>query len=340
MEKKKKLSIGASLVVILLGFVSCNQTSKNPEKELVKEEFEYYTPVFETMMVDRLIPIQLTYTNTVKVLAIKGGNVKKGDVSWKNGHYVKKGQLLVQLSFESEYAELSALKKQLHEAVSTFLQTPEIANSKMLVNKWQAFLDELSPAKRLPAFPLIDSEEEKQALKQTLIGKYYVRANALETTIEQAFVFAPKSGWLMNIRSAIGDEVSQGKVLAEIVQKNDWRIKNTTVIDTISGDKWKLLSNKKEMGTLFRLLSKKNRNYQLELIDGTDLNQMSKLFIQTHQTIRTARIPATIFNKNSLTYIEDKKEKIVQVDVVKRTRDSLWVTGLPEIKKLRLIMRK
>ena len=339
MEKKRTFSIGASIVVILLGFVSCNQTTKKPEKELVKEEAEYFTPVFETVMVDRLIPIQLSYTNSVKVLANKSGNVKNGDVGWKNGRYVKKGQLLVQLSFESEYAELSALKKQLYEAVSTFIQTPEVENSKMLVNKWQAFLDELSPAKRLPAFPLIDSEEEKRALKQTLIGKYYVRATALETTIEQAFVFASKTGWLMNIRCAIGDEVTQGKLLAEIVQENDWQIKNSTFIDTLSGDEWKLVSNKKEMGTLFRSLSKKYRNYQLELIDGTDLNQTSKLFIKTKHTIRTAQIPTASFNNNRVTYLEGKQEKIVQVDVVKQTKDSLWVTGLPENKALRLIKR-
>ena len=339
MENKKKFSFGASLVFILLGFVSCNQTTKNTEKESVKVKLEYVTPVFEMLTVDHLIPLQLSYTNSVKVLANKSGNVKKGDVKWKNGQYVKENQLLVQLSFESEYAELSALKKQLHEAVSTFIQSPEVTNSKILTQKWQSFLDEVSPAKRLPSFPLIDSDEEKRALKQTLIGKYYVRANALETTIEQAFVFAPKSGWLMNIRCAIGEEVNQGKLLAEIVQNNDWQIKNSTFIDTLSGDEWKLVSNKKEMGTLFRLPSKKKKNYQLELIDGMDINQTSKLFIKAQHTIRTARIPTASFSNNGVTYREGKQEKFVQVDVVKQTKDSLWVTGLPEKIALRLIKK-
>lgn len=328
MEKKKLLFFTIGIVVTVSNLISCNQSLKKEENQPVKEQRTTFSAVSVSIELDSLVPIELSAKKSITIQSPKTGKLKKGDVPMKFGRFVRKGDLLVQLSFDEEYNQLVELKKKLSIEVNDFIEYPFIQSASNLRTKWKSFADELSPAKRLPPFPLIDSEEEKRELKKTMIGKYYIQATALEQSIDEAFVFSPATGWLNKVDISIGDEVNQGQLMAEVVENKQWKLKNKSAIHLLKGIEWQIVAEKnKEIGELVRGT---RSTYSIQFTPGITLPSDKKYFIVSKQPIKTQRIPKSCFNNGAVLTIQHGREKRVTVRRMKQSADSVWVIGLPE----------
>ncbi len=328
MEIKKKLFFFVGIAVFVSCILSCNSSDKKEiNKNRNKQPISFY-PATVTLDFDSLVPIELLPKNATNITSPKIGKLKKGDVRMKFGQFVRKGDLLVQLSFEEEYNQLVDLKKKLSVEVTEFLEIPFIQSSTDLHTKWKSLADELNPAKRLPPFPLIDSEEEKQALKQTLIGKYFVQAAGLERSIDEAFVFSPKTGWLNKVDVSIGDEVTQGQLMAEVAESKDWKLKNKSSVDQLKGIEWQIVTE--ENNEIGKLVRGNRSTYRIQFTPGIALPSDKKFFIRTKQSIQAQRIPKSSFKNGTVWTIQNGQEKRVTVRRMKQSADSVWVIGLPE----------
>ena len=328
MEKKKLLFFIIGIFVTISSLLSCNQSLKKEENQPVKEQRTTFSAISVSIELDSLVPIELSAKKSITIQSPKTGKLKKGDVPMKFGRFVRKGDLLVQLSFDEEYNQLVELKKKLSIEVNDFIEYPFIQSASNLRTKWKSLADELSPAKRLPPFPLIDSEEEKRELKQTMIGKYYIQATALERSIDEAFVFSPVTGWLNKVAISIGDEVTQGQLMAEVAESNNWKLKNKSSVDQLKGIEWQIVTEKnKEIGKLVRGT---RSTYSIQFTPGIVLPSDKKYFIVSKQPIKTQRIPKSCFKNGAVLTIQHGQEKRVTVRRMKQSADSVWVIGLTE----------
>jgi hypothetical protein len=330
MEKKNKLFFTIGISVLFISIFSCNQPVEKAENFRNKKPKSEFSPESVTILEDSLVPIELRATHAIKVLLPKAGKLKKGDIELKNGRFVHEGELLVQLSFEEEYNQLVELKKRLSKEVNDFLQFPFIASNENLTKKWGVFEEALSPAKRLPSFPLIDSDDEKRELKLTLIGKYYLQATVLERSIETAFIFAPASGWLDKVSFSIGDNIDEGQVAAEIITNKHWRLKNESVTKQLKGYEWPIVNTTgKKVGKLIRK-PKSGDTYSVQFAPGIELMQNAPFFIVSKRTIMAHRIPKMYLKGRTVLGVQNEQERSISIKIIKQSKDSVWVTGLPE----------
>jgi biotin carboxyl carrier protein len=330
MEKKKLLFFTIGIAVIVSCLFSCNYSVKKERNQPVQQQSATFSAVQVSIELDSLVPIELSAKKSINIQSPKTGKLKKGDVPMKFGRFVRKGDLLVQLSFDEDYNQLVELKKKLSQEVNDFIEYPFIQSASNLRMKWKSLADELSPAKRLPPFPLIDSEEEKRALKQTLIGKYYIQATALERSIDEAFVFSPVTGWFNKVVFSVGDEVSQDQLIAEVVEIKQWKLTNKSAVDQLKGKEWRIVTNgKKEIGTLTRGTVNESE-YTIQFTPGISLPYDKKYFVVSNQVIQAQRIPRSCFKNGVVIMLKNGQEKRIAISRVKQSVDSVWVTGLPE----------
>lgn len=289
----------------------------------------FIKPIRTSLQFDQLVHATLVAKKTTPIFFERNGQLKKGEVSFRDGQYVNKNQVIVQLNFEEEYTALVDLKKRLRQETLLFLDRNTVQFDKTFKEKWNSFASVVDPTRRLPNFPLIDSEAEKQALRLTDIGRFYVQANALERKIEESLYLASTNGWLINCSKKIGDQLNERESIAQFVNADGWELSlaSAELHSNVFGEFEVVNDKKRTIGTC----NIQNKSDQMSVtirLRPRSIRFPATVWIKKTQIEQVYRIPISVIKNNRVLQKDGKKTKWQKVDILKSTVDSAYVKGL------------
>ena len=285
---------------------------------------------------------ELQPRRTEKLFFIVDGLLEKGDVVLLKGMIFKFNQLLFKLSILDIFQELGNSKKTLRLSSQAFLQELEkiIPEEK---TKWQIFIQQLDPAKRLPDFPILNSAEERAVFQKTTIAKEYVRTLKMESEIENHFLLAPFDGIVVNVFKKAGQKIRAKDPIVEIAKKGEYLIQfivpyseakkmemqNTIVVKDEIG---------KVIGTGKYLKSKTNlSDLSNSIVQFTFMPNQKVIFpfgkaVQTEifLSIKCFGLPSKNIKSNRVKVLKNGEISEREIQIIQTTSDSTYFTGLLE----------
>lgn len=158
------------------------------------------------------------------------GTLEKGDVDLKQGVSFKSNKLLYKLNLKEAFYAISSKKIALAEKITASLNDlpAEISTEK---DKWEKFVSNVIPAKRLPALPTFTSKKELGYFSEKGILVDYNALAKMELEIEKYFYLAPFDGYVDEVYVKPGSTVKSGKSIARISKRNSFELKVTVPQD-------------------------------------------------------------------------------------------------------------
>jgi membrane fusion protein (multidrug efflux system) len=234
----QKIGPSFFLFCIALFFVACTEVKKETKKEDKKEtknqnnDFNLTrNQIEELYFLGEVIPYEeLTVAFEVS------GKLEKGDVDLLIGKNFKKKDLICKVNFEEAFYNLGYKKAHLCYLIIEAL--PEI-NSKFPAEKekWETFLNAISPSNLLPEFPIFGSEEEKSFIQSKDIFGDYLATRSLEVGMKKYIFLAPFNGTITEVSKGIGSTVIPGQSIAKIARTDKKEIRAEIPVTEISSFK-------------------------------------------------------------------------------------------------------
>lgn len=270
------------------------------------------------------------------------GKLEKGDLSIQPGTHFKFNQLLYRLDIKDIFLELSDAKKQLLSSMKG-LATDIEQQFPSEKNKWQYFTERIDPAKRLPAFPILNSDEERTFFRATPILKEYIKAAQLETDIEKHFYLAPFDGIVLEVYKKPGQKIQSGQKIALIAQEGKLNVQlncsdsqakelagqGSIVFTNNAGEtvgKGKYISTQKDKtvansnNVLFSFKAEKNNKAAIGQLVQVELKINETCFI----------LPAKSLKSNKVKILHEDQILEREVTIIRSSKDSAFVKGLNE----------
>lgn len=319
------LAIVALVIVNLLPEQASTTVEPNPSKEsfqtLLLDEVE--------LKGDQTVEGKLIPAITKQVKFEVDGTLEKGDIPFKVGQTFKFNQLLIKVNMKEIFGKVSDLKISMEQTLDELM--PKLESSfPGEVNKWKEFTKELHPVRRLPAFPLLNSKEEGDLLRSTTFLKEYVKAAKLEEEVEKYFYLAPFDGKIERITKRPGSNMTAGETIAVISKKG----LNTVMFDA------SMDVELKKMGTLEYVDADGNsigtgkylRTNASSVVysfspKGAQIGT-EKVFIKISNGVKCFRIPKGSVKENKVRILSGETVNERQINVLKVSGDSLYVSGL------------
>jgi hypothetical protein len=257
------------------------------------------------------------------------GTLEKGDVPYKVGQTFKFNQLLVKVNMKEIFGKVSDLKVSMEQTLDELL--PKLESSfPGEVNKWKEFTEELHPVRRLPAFPLLNSKEEGDLLRSTTFLKEYVKAAKLEEEVEKYFYLAPFDGKIERILKKPGSKISAGQSIAVISRKETYSVSFDASVDK-ELKKMGALEYRDKEGNIIGTGKYLRTNgssvvYSFSPKDAQTANE--KVFIKISNGVKCFRIPKGSVKENKVRILSGETVNERQINVLKVSGDSLYVSGL------------
>jgi membrane fusion protein, multidrug efflux system len=212
------------MFALLVIMVSCNQNSNPGQKQAGILKAEGYRVDPEYFTVNIRATGELLSNEEVELKTPVSGNVQ--NIYFREGQYVKKGDLLVEIDNRSWVARKLGLEARLLSAKS-----------------------ELSRKKELLEIEGVSQEELEQS--EAEVNHLKAQIEELEVMIDLAHIRAPFNGWLGMRNFSPGAFLSQGEVITRLVQNDKLKVNFTiparyasnirkdqkiTIISSASGD--------------------------------------------------------------------------------------------------------
>jgi len=212
----QKISHSFFLFSIALTIVACTEVKKETKKKEKNKSQSLksdvvLTPVSEVEIIGEVVPYE-----EITVAFEVSGKLEKGDIDLRVGKIFKKKELLCKINFEEAFYNLGYKKAHLCYLIIEAL--PEI-NSKFPAEKekWETFLNSISPSNLLPEFPNLNSDEEKIFIQSKDIFGDYLATRSLEVGIKKYIFLAPFNGTVIEVSKGIGSTITPGQSIAKIV---------------------------------------------------------------------------------------------------------------------------
>ena len=268
------------------------------------------------------------------------GKLEKGDIALAKGTRFKFNQLLCKLSIFEIFQELSNSKKSLRLSSQVFLQELEkiIPAEK---TKWQTFIQQLDPGKRLPDFPILNSAEERAFFQKTTIAKEYVRTLRMESEIENYFLLAPFDGIVVNIFKKEGQKIHAKEPIVEIAKNGEYLIEfivPNSEVNKLKAQKTILV--KDEMGETIgngKYLKVKTNLSDISntIVQFTFIPNKKTLFsfgkvVQTeiYHSIKCFGLPSINMKSRSVRILKNGEISEREIQIIQKTADSTYFLGL------------
>jgi hypothetical protein len=152
------------------------------------------------------------------------GVLKKGEIPLSEGYFFRKNQSLAEIDFKQNYIELSNLKIDLRDEITTIISQEPLFKTSDIYTKWDDFKLKLDIQKALPEFPDIFLGEEMEIIRQSSIPRNYVKSQQIEQQIKQCFYLAPFDGQIWTVNKKFGESINKGEVIAKIIEQKNIQI--------------------------------------------------------------------------------------------------------------------
>lgn len=347
MKNKSLLLFGVFLFLSLfIGYVLLkNESSKGIAKSegsnkrvhktvLVSEELSMDTSTLEGILIPSVIR---TISFDVD------GLLEKGDEKLLNGSKFQYNQLLYQINIKRSFDVLSAIKVQLAKNIESIL--PDIEKKyPSEKKKWIDFLIKMNPSKRLPEFPILNSEDERSFIKNTSIVKEYVKAVRIEAEIEKHFYLAPFDGVVTKIYIKPENEVRSGKKIAEIAKAGSFQAVfkvSELILISFNAGEIVLFNDKNGIqigeGKFIKKIKQGNERkvlFSFSPLKNNYSNFGDVVFIDHMTPISCFKLPNGAINGNFVNVLVGDQIKQREIKILNKTKDSTFLTGLKNMEEV------
>ena len=218
MKRRTVLKIAAVPAILVVGFVGM-QALGSTKKESHKRDIKAEARTVETQMLafgDMALMVEgdgvIQSERELELISEATGRVTFAVNDLKDGTFVRKGQLVMQVDSRDVENDLLALRSEFMNAVASLL--PELRLDEGPVYKrWFDYFNSLDIGEPVPDLPEIMKPQEKiQVSAKDIFGKYYAVKNQ-ELKLSKYEIRAPFSGYITSAGVIENTFVSQGQQL-------------------------------------------------------------------------------------------------------------------------------
>lgn len=336
-------TFAVSFLVIFILSTSCsNEGNEKLISENVKNEVIVASVVVknENIRSSGMIPGQINYSVVREVSFALSGKIEQGDVSLKEGQRFKFNDLLFKLNMEEAFHSLNVKKADLTKRVQE-LQTTIGTKFPSETAKWEKFAIGLSPAKRLPEFPIIHSEEERKIMIQNEVSSQFNEIKSLEVQIENYFYLAPFDGVLLSVLKSPNYYVKQGVSVAKIAKLKAFivnfslpievynELNKKETIEFFNDQKVKIGTGKIKDANLENGEMKVVFSFQAQNGAQISLNQI--MYVKVLSSVsKGIYLPMAAVKNGNVSVLVNGKKQSLKISVLSQKDNLVFVSGLED----------
>jgi len=219
MRKIISIILGIGLIIIAVfivkAMVAANQKPERKAKKIVKT-------VFVDIVKNKDIPItikvngNLVAKNKIEIFSEVQGVLQATSKEFKAGVAYKKGEVILKINNEEEYATLQAQKSNLYNTITSIMPDVRLDFPEQY-EKWRNYLTGFDFNKPIPGLPQTNSEKEKFFVSSRNIYTTYYNVKNLEVRLRKYTIRAPYNGILTDALVNPGSLVRPGQKLGEFI---------------------------------------------------------------------------------------------------------------------------
>ncbi len=277
---KHVIVIALILITILFGVLIVNQNSNDIVKQKdIKNEVAGSNQKSEKTKLDTIatngdtIWLNVSYLKLFPVSFSIAGKLKKGDVPFKSGEFVKENDFLVALDMSDYFRQLSKLKLSIRDELLDLIgANPKLQEPEAFI-KWNQFLNDVDISKKLPEFPSIYNLEEDQIIRNSQIAGLYVTCRILEQNAQNFFYLSKNEGYIWEVKKKIGDEVKANESFLRMARLDDLVFSsNDENNPNLNEKKFSLFNEKNQKIGIVKLLNDRDFKFKLVKISNKSIS--------------------------------------------------------------------
>ncbi|MEE9429891.1 MAG: efflux RND transporter periplasmic adaptor subunit [Melioribacteraceae bacterium] len=352
MKNRKYIIILSGLAIVLFSFFSMKYLGglkKSPTKIPSKENVRYVKaiPINYSNLTTELTASGRVYSQSeITISAEVIGKIEQGNVPFKKGQSFRKGDLLIKIEDYQAGLSLKAKKSSFLNRLAGILPDYKIDYSENY-NSWLSFFESINIDEDLPDLPEIKSTKEKVFLASRNILSEYYSIKSEENRYYKHSIYAPFSGSIIQANVEVGAIANPGAMLGKIINTSNLELE---VPLEIAEAKWVKIGDKvlvkndngsqQWKGTIIR--KAKDIDPQTQSV-----SVFVKLYSKQSNPIYKGQYLTAVFNNLKLNDVMEIPRKAVfnsdevfvvkdsllikkNVNVVKRTEETLFFNGLEE----------
>ena len=342
LRKSTLIKTGSVVGIVILGILimsvlgstekKSNKRKVEPEVRLVKTESVLFGDLVLEIEGNGVIESQ----KTLQVICQAPGEVMFAKNDLKDGTFVKKGELVLQIDSREVENRLYTLRSEFVNSVALVL--PEIKiEDEAAYRKWYKYFSKLDIHQPIAELPEISSSQEKTKLSTRGIYSKYYAVNSQEILLSKHRIVAPFTGYIKSNGIIKGSYISTGQHLLTLSDARNVEIAVPLLIDEVnlidfsSAPAVKIFTDKNRDEVLFGKIYRKetllNRNSQtLNVYVSFRNSKLNSSFLPgNYVSVKidgmkmsdVAKIPRYVVNNENHVYtMEDGKLARREVEVV------------------------
>jgi len=341
MKKGKLLKIASALAIVFFGVVAMRfleNTQKSSQKRPPKNDVRT-VEVKVVEFKDTTLQIKgnglIESQKTLEVTAETTGKVVFAKNNLKNGTFVKKGEVILNIDPREVRNNLFSLRSDFLNSVASILPEMKIEDAD-IYNKWLAYFKSINIDESIPALPEISNSQEKIKLSTKQVFKKYYSVRNQEILLSKHTIIAPFNGFIQSQGIIENSYVSRGQKLLTFNDVQNLEIAVPLLVEEFNNldfthnSKVKIISADKKsdlVGYVKRRDPKLDRNSQSLNVYVSFVNQKLDpafspgnyvdVLINGKKVYDVALIPRYVINNNGFVYTMENgllgKVKVNQV---------------------------
>ncbi|NNG28117.1 MAG: HlyD family efflux transporter periplasmic adaptor subunit [Ignavibacteriaceae bacterium] len=239
LRKSTLIKTGSVIGIVILGILIMSVLGST-EKESNKRDVEQEVRLVKTESVlfgDLVLEIEgngvIESQKTLQVICQAPGEVMFAKNDLKDGTFIKKGELILQIDSREVENKLYTLRSEFVNSVALVL--PEIKiEDKIAYQKWSEYFSKLDIHQPIPVLPEISNSQEKTKLSTRGIYSKYYAVNNQEILLSKYRIIAPFTGYIKSNGIIKGSYVSSGQRLLTLSDARNIEIAVPLLIDEIN----------------------------------------------------------------------------------------------------------
>ena len=335
---KRILSVTGVLAIGIIIMLVLGSTDKESKKRDLKPEIRTVTTqtvAFGNMNLEITGYGTIRSQNELNVVAEASGKVVFAKNNLKNGTFVKKGELVLEIDPRETENNLFSLRSNYLKAIASLLAEMRIENVK-IYKKWSNYFESIDIEKPIPELPKdLTSREKIKLSARDILTKFYAVKNQ-EILLTKYRITAPFDGFLKSNGIIENSIIARGMPIYKITDVKNLEIaipllsEDINMIDFKSSPDVTLFSEKSDdvlKGKIIRKEATLSKNSQtLNVYVAFKNNNLNTYFLPGNY-IRTsikgkylknvARIPRHLVDNENFVYtMVNEKLNRVKVDVI------------------------
>lgn len=345
---KRRMGVVAGLV-ILVGFFGVSQYFSTLKKAPPRRTVPKAAPVVEVMsVVNTTVPTvlavegELVAYDKIDIFSEVAGTLESTEKPFKVGSYFPKGSILIDINDQEARLSLLSQKATLLNTITQLMPDLKIDYPESF-DQWKAYLDAFDVENELAPFPEPLNEQEKYFIASRNLYTQYYTIKSAEERLSKYTIYAPFSGVLTDATINPGSLIRVGQKLGELMHTGTYELQATVPLSELKyiriGNQVILTSDDLDgqwSGTIIRVSNQIDPTTQtvqvFVRVSGKGLREgMYLTGSVTAPSIEDAmELPRNLLiDQNAVYAVEDTTLKRIPVDVVKITKESAIIKGLP-----------